>query len=185
MREHGQFERTLIIVDEGAYVHYVEGCTAADLLDDSLHSAVVEIMSRRMHAAAIRPSRTGTTTSTTSSRKRAVATRGDHGVGRWEPGLQAHHEVPGDLADGERAHGESSRSRSPARGSTRTRAARPVHVAPNTTSVITSKSISKNGGRAGYAVCSSGKGRARSKSKVVCDRPDPRRRDRARTRTRT
>ena len=64
----GQFERTLIIVDEGAYVHYVEGCTAPTYSSDSLHSAVVEIIVARAAAAATRPSRTGRTTSTTSSR---------------------------------------------------------------------------------------------------------------------
>ena len=61
----GQFERTLIIVDEGAYVHYVEGCTAPIYSSDSLHSAWSRSSSRRAAAAATRPSRTGRTTSTT------------------------------------------------------------------------------------------------------------------------
>jgi Fe-S cluster assembly scaffold protein SufB len=63
----GQFERTLIIVDEGAYVHYVEGCTAPIYKSDSLHSAVVEIIVKPGGRAATRPSRTGRTTSTTWS----------------------------------------------------------------------------------------------------------------------
>ena len=64
----GQFERTLIIVDEGAYVHYVEGCTAPIYKSDSLHSAVVEIIVKPgARGAATRPSRTGRTTSTTWS----------------------------------------------------------------------------------------------------------------------
>ena len=64
----GQFERTLIIVDEGAYVHYVEGCTAPIYKSDSLHSAVVEIIVKPgAPRAATRPSRTGRTTSTTWS----------------------------------------------------------------------------------------------------------------------
>ena len=61
----GQFERTLIIVDEGAYVHYVEGCTAPIYSSDSLHSAVSRSSSRRARAAATPRSRTGRTTSTT------------------------------------------------------------------------------------------------------------------------
>ena len=63
----GQFERTLIIVDEGAYVHYVEGCTAPIYSSDSLHSRSSRSSSRRA-AVATRRSRTGRTTSTTSSR---------------------------------------------------------------------------------------------------------------------
>ena len=63
----GQFERTLMIIDEGAYVHYVEGCTAPIYSSDSLHSAVVEIIVKRAAGAATPPSRTGRTTSTTWS----------------------------------------------------------------------------------------------------------------------
>src|SRR5690606_34073280 len=63
----GQFERILIIVDEGAYVHYVEGCTAPIYKSDSLHSAVVEIIVKKGGAAATPRSRTGRTTSTTWS----------------------------------------------------------------------------------------------------------------------
>ncbi len=63
----GQFERTLIIVEEGAQVHYVEGCTAPMYTTESLHSAVVEIVVKKGGAAATRRSRTGRTTSTTSS----------------------------------------------------------------------------------------------------------------------
>jgi Fe-S cluster assembly protein SufB len=61
----GQFERTLIIVDEGSYVHYVEGCTAPIYSSDSLHSAVVEIIVKKGAGAGTRRSRTGRTTSTT------------------------------------------------------------------------------------------------------------------------
>ena len=65
-REHGPVpERTLIIADEGSYIHYVEGCTAPIYKSDSLHSAVVEIIVKPMPGFGIRPSRTGRTTSTT------------------------------------------------------------------------------------------------------------------------
>jgi ABC-type transport system involved in Fe-S cluster assembly, permease component len=71
----GQFERTLILVDEGAYVHYVEGCTAPIYSTDSLHSRSSRSSSRRAAAAATRRSRTGRTTSTTSSRSAPSPTR--------------------------------------------------------------------------------------------------------------
>lgn len=75
----GQFERTLIIVDEGADVHYVEGCTAPTYSKDSLHAAVVEIIIKKAASAGIRPFRTGRTTSSTSlpSAPRSMRT------GRW------------------------------------------------------------------------------------------------------
>ena len=71
----GQFERTLIIADEGSYVHYVEGCTAPIYKSDSLHSAVVEIIVKKNARVATRRSRTGPTTSTTSSRSAPPARR--------------------------------------------------------------------------------------------------------------
>lgn len=61
----GQFERTLIIVDEGASVHYVEGCTAPVYTTNSLHSAVVEIIIKKTHIAVIQRFKTGQITSIT------------------------------------------------------------------------------------------------------------------------
>ena len=74
-RELGQFERTLIIVDEDAYVHYVEGCTAPIYSSDSLHSAVVEIVVKPRGRCRYTTIRTGRTTSTTSSRSAPSPTR--------------------------------------------------------------------------------------------------------------
>ena len=70
----GQFERTLIIVDEGATVHYVEGCTAPRYSEDTLHSGVLRLLFARTLVAVIRPSRTGRATSTIWSPS-----------GRWRP----------------------------------------------------------------------------------------------------
>ena len=91
----GQFERTIIIADEGSYVHYVEGCTAPTYSSDSLHSAVVELIAKP--GARIRY----TTVQNWSNNvfnlvtKRAVAeTRRDRRVGRLQPRLEAHDEVP-------------------------------------------------------------------------------------------
>ena len=92
----GQFERTLIIVDEDAYVHYVEGCTAPIYSTDSLHSAVVEI-----HVAARRPLPLHDHPELVDQRlqpgHQAGGRRGGrhHGVGRRQPRLAADHEVPG------------------------------------------------------------------------------------------
>ena len=72
----GQFERTLIVVDEGATVHYIEGCTAPIYATDSLHVAVVEVVAQEeAPRSATRPSRTGRTTSTTSSPSAPTPTR--------------------------------------------------------------------------------------------------------------
>ena len=98
----GQFERTLIIVDEGAEVHYVEGCTAPMYTTESLHSAVVEVDGQeKRHAVATPRSRTGRTTSTTSlpSERWRTKTR----LMEWidgNLGSQADHEVSGRLHDG-------------------------------------------------------------------------------------
>ena len=97
----GQFERTLIVADEGSYVHYVEGCTAPTYSSDSLHSAVVELIAKP--GARIRY----TTVQNWSQNvfnlvtKRAIATGARHGrVGRLQPRLEAHDEVPVRLPDG-------------------------------------------------------------------------------------
>ena len=96
----GQFERTLIIVDEDAYVHYVEGCTAPIYSSDSLHSAVVEIIVKprgRCRYTTIQNWSNNVYNLVTARRR----LRGrDDGVGRREPGVEADDEVPGDLADG-------------------------------------------------------------------------------------
>ena len=123
----GQFERTLIIVDEGAYVHYVEGCTAPIYSTDSLHSAVVEIIVKRRRPLPLHddPELVEQRLQPGHQARRRLRGR-DDGVGRRQPRLQADDEVPGDLAARRSARtARCSRSPSPARASTRTRAARP------------------------------------------------------------
>ena len=97
----GQFERTLILVDEGAQIHYVEGCTAPMYSTESLHSAVVEVVVKR-----------GARCRYTTIQKLGQQylqpryetcrrlPRCDHGMGRRKPRKSAHHEVPGRLHDG-------------------------------------------------------------------------------------
>ena len=167
----GQFERTLIIVDEDAYVHYVEGCTAP------IYSVrLAALGGRRDHRQAGRPLPVHDDPELVDERlqprhqARGRLRGRDDGVGRRQPRLEADDEVPGDLADGRarprRGALDRVRRHRPAPG----RGRQGVHVAPNTTSVITSKSISKNGGRAGYrGLLEVAKGAHGAKSKVVCD----------------
>lgn len=147
----GQFERTLIIADEGAYVHYIEGCTAPVYRKDSLHSAVVELIA--LKGAQIRY-----TTIQNWSRniynlvtKRAVAhedARVDWVDGNL--GSKLTMKYPAIYLVGPRAHGEVLSVAFAGRGQHQDAGAKVIHAAPHTTSTITSKSISKDGGRGTY-----------------------------------
>ncbi len=167
----GQFERTLIIADEGSYVHYVEGCTAPTYSSDSLHSAVVELIAKP--GARIRY----TTVQNWSQNvfnlvtKRAVAER-DATV-EWVDcnlGSKLTMKYPAVWLMGERAHGEVLSIAFAGTGQHQDAGAKIVHAAPNTTSNIFAKSISKDGGRSSYrGLLEVAKGAHGAKSKVVCD----------------
>ncbi len=167
----GQFERTLIIVDKDAYVHYVEGCTAPTYSSDSLHSAVVEIIVKEGARCRYSTIQNWSTNVFNMVTKRAVAHKNatmewvDGNLGSkltmkypavWlmEPG--AHGEVLSIAFAGKDQHQDAG--------------AKIIHFAPNTSSVITSKSISKAGGRASYrGLLKVNRGAVNSKSNVVCD----------------
>jgi Fe-S cluster assembly protein SufB len=167
----GQFERTLIIADEGSYVHYVEGCTAPVWSSDSLHSAVVELIAKP--GARIRY----TTVQNWSQNvfnlvtKRAVAER-DATV-EWVDcnlGSKLTMKYPSVYLMGERAHGEVLSIAFAGKGQHQDAGAKIIHAAPNTTSNIFAKSISKDGGRSSYrGLLEVAKGAHGSKSTVVCD----------------
>ena len=167
----GQFERTLIIADEGSYVHYVEGCTAPVWTSDSLHSAVVELIAKP--GARIRY----TTVQNWSQNvynlvtKRAIAET-DATV-EWVDcnlGSKLTMKYPSVYLMGERAHGEVLSIAFAGSGQHQDAGAKIVHAAPNTTSNIFAKSISKDGGRSSYrGLLEIAKGAAGSKSTVVCD----------------
>ncbi len=167
----GQFERTLIIVDEGAYVHYVEGCTAPIYTTDSLHSAVVEIIVKKGGRCRYTTIQNWSTNVYNLVTKRAVAY--EDATMEWVDGnlgSKLTMKYPAIWLMGERAHGEVLSIAFAGEGQHQDAGGKAVHVAPNTTSVITSKSISKNGGRAGYrGLLEVAKGAKGSKSKVVCD----------------
>jgi len=167
----GQFERTLIIADEGSYVHYVEGCTAPTYSSDSLHSAVVELIAKP--GARIRY----TTVQNWSQNvfnlvtKRAVAER-DATV-EWVDcnlGSKLTMKYPSVYLMGERAHGEILSIAFAGAGQHQDAGGKIIHVAPNTTSNIFAKSISKDGGRGSYrGLLEVARGAHGARSKVVCD----------------
>jgi Fe-S cluster assembly protein SufB len=167
----GQFERTLIIVDEGAYVHYVEGCTAPIYSTDSLHSAVVEIVVKKDARCRYTTIQNWSNNVYNLVTKRAVAYEG--ATMEWVDGnlgSKLTMKYPAIWLLGERAHGEVLSIAFAGSGQHQDAGGKAVHVAPKTSSVITSKSISKNGGRAGYrGLLEVGKSAVGSKSKVVCD----------------
>ncbi|MCD6725613.1 MAG: Fe-S cluster assembly protein SufB [Solirubrobacteraceae bacterium] len=167
----GQFERTLIIADEGSYVHYVEGCTAPTYSSDSLHSAVVELIAKP--GARIRY----TTVQNWSSNvfnlvtKRAVAH--ERATVEWVDcnlGSKLTMKYPSVYLLGEGAHGEILSIAFAGNGQHQDAGGKIVHVAPNTTSNVFAKSISKDGGRSSYrGLLEVAKGAHGARSKVVCD----------------
>ncbi|PWH14958.1 MAG: Fe-S cluster assembly protein SufB [Ardenticatenia bacterium] len=170
-RDMGQFERTLIIADEGSYVHYVEGCTAPTYSSDSLHSAVVEIIAKR-------GARVRYTTIQNWSRnvynlvtKRAVAHQ-DATV-EWVDcnlGSKVTMKYPSIWLMGPGAHGEILSIAFAGKGQVQDAGGKIIHAAPHTSSVVTSKSISKGGGRTVYrGLLKVVAGASGSKSNVVCD----------------
>jgi Fe-S cluster assembly protein SufB len=167
----GQFERTLIIVDEGAYVHYVEGCTAPIYSSDSLHSAVVEIIVKKGGRCRYTTIQNWSTNVYNLVTKRAVAY--EDATMEWVDGnlgSKLTMKYPAIWLMGERAHGEVLSIAFAGKGQHLDAGGKCVHVAPNTTSLITSKSISKDSGRASYrGLLEVAKGAHGSKSKVVCD----------------
>ena len=167
----GQFERTLIIVDEGAYVHYVEGCTAPIYSSDSLHSAVVEIIVKPRGRCRYTTIQNWSNNVYNLVTKRAVAYK--DATMEWVDGnlgSKVTMKYPAIWLMGERAHGEVLSIAFAGKGQHQDAGGKVVHVAKNTSSVITSKSISKNGGRGGYrGLLEVAKGATGSKSKVVCD----------------
>jgi len=167
----GQFERTMILVDEGAYVHYVEGCTAPIYSSDSLHSAVVEIVVKKGARCRYTTIQNWSNNVYNLVTKRAVAY--EDATMEWVDGnlgSKLTMKYPAIWLMGDRAHGEVLSIAFAGAGQHQDAGGKCVHIGKDTTSVITSKSISKNGGRAGYrGLLQVANGATNSKSKVVCD----------------
>ncbi|HZB84588.1 MAG: Fe-S cluster assembly protein SufB [Actinomycetota bacterium] len=167
----GQFERTLIIADEGAYVHYIEGCTAPTYTTNSLHSAVVELIAKpnaRIRYSTIQNWSHNTYNLVT---KRAMAY--DNATVEWVDGnlgSKLTMKYPAVYLMGEGARGEILSVAYAADGQHQDAGGKVVHVAPNTSSLITSKSISKGTGRATYrGLLKVHEGADNAKSRVECD----------------
>jgi Fe-S cluster assembly protein SufB len=147
----GQFERTLIIVDEGAYVHYVEGCSAPTYSSDSLHCAVVEIVVKEGGRCRYTTIQNWSNNVYNLVTKRAAAYR--NATMEWVDGnlgSKLTMKYPAVWLMEEGAHGEVLSIAFAGEGQHLDAGAKIVHAAPNTTSLVTSKSISMDGGRAGY-----------------------------------
>src|SRR5437667_765654 len=147
----GQFERTLIIVDEGAYVHYVEGCTAPIYKSDSLHAAVVEIIVKKDARCRYTTIQNWSNNVYNLVTKRAVAQAG--ATMEWVDGnigSKVTMKYPAIYMMGEHAKGETLSVAFAGEGQHQDAGAKMVHCAPNTSSTIVSKSVARSGGRAGY-----------------------------------
>ena len=147
----GQFERTLIIADEGSQVHYVEGCTAPIYSTDSLHSAVVEIIVKKGARVRYTTIQNWSNNVYNLVTKRAVAY--EDAVMEWVDGnlgSKLTMKYPSVYLLGERAHGEILSLAFAGPGQHQDAGGKIVHGAPNTTSTIISKSLSKDGGRTSY-----------------------------------
>ena len=167
----GQFERTLIIADEGSEVHYIEGCTAPVYSSESLHSAVVELVA--LKGAKLRY----TTIQNWSNdvynlvTKRAYAY--ENARVEWidgNIGSKLTMKYPGIYLLGQRAHGETLSVAFAGKNQHQDTGAKMVHLAPNTTSRITSKSVSKANGRTTYrGLLHVARGATNVKASVRCD----------------
>ncbi|QVQ52168.1 Fe-S cluster assembly protein SufB [Spiractinospora alimapuensis] len=167
----GQFERTLIIVDEGAYVHYVEGCTAPIYSSDSLHSAVVEIIVKKNARCRYTTIQNWSNNVYNLVTKRAVAYEG--ATMEWVDGnigSKVTMKYPAIYLMGEHAKGETLSVAFAGEGQHQDAGAKMVHCAPNTSSSIVSKSVARGGGRASYrGLIQVQEGASPAKSNVECD----------------
>lgn len=167
----GQFERTLIIADEGSKVHYVEGCSAPAYSSGSLHSAVVEIIVKKGAKVQYTTVQNWYKNVYNLVTKRAWVE--EEGEMRWIDGNLGSHltmKYPSCILAGRKARGETLSIAWAGRNQHQDAGAKMIHLAPETTSQIISKSISKDGGRASYrGLVKINRGAFGAKSKVVCD----------------
>ncbi len=167
----GQFERTLIIVEEGAQAHYIEGCTAPVYSTDSFHSGVIEIV--------VKPNarfRYTTIQNWSNNMYNLVTQRAlvhEHGTMEWldgNLGSKLTMKYPSCYLTGEGAHGSIMSIAYASDGQHQDTGGKVIHSASNTTSSIISKSISKGRGRSSYrGLCKVHEGAINARSNVECD----------------
>ncbi|HEX8303385.1 MAG TPA: Fe-S cluster assembly protein SufB [Jatrophihabitans sp.] len=167
----GQFERTLMIIDEGAYVHYVEGCTAPIYSSDSLHSAVVEIIVKKGGRCRYTTIQNWSNNVYNLVTKRAVAQ--EAATMEWVDGnigSKVTMKYPAVWMTGEHAKGEVLSIAFAGEGQHQDAGAKMVHAAPHTSSTIISKSVARGGGRTSYrGLVQVEPGAHHSRSTVKCD----------------
>ena len=167
----GQFERTLIIADEGSYVHYVEGCTAPIYSTDSLHAAIVEIIVKKN--ARVRYTTIQNWSNNVYNLVTQRATCAEGATMEWVDGnigSKRNMKYPAVFLMGPHARGEALSIAFAGEGQHQDTGAKMIHMAPHTSSHIVSKSISRGGGRSGYrGLVQIMKNARHSKSNVLCD----------------
>jgi Fe-S cluster assembly protein SufB len=169
--DQGQFERTLIIVDEGAEAHYVEGCTAPIYTSDSFHSGVIEIVVKKNARFRYTTIQNWSTNMYNLVTQRSIVH--ENATMEWVDanlGSKITMKYPSCYLVGEGAHGEILSLAFASNGQHQDTGGKAIHVAPNTSSKITSKSISKSHGRASYrGLLQVHEGADNARSNVVCD----------------
>ena len=167
----GQFERTLIIVDEGASVHYVEGCTAPVYTTNSLHSAVVEIIVKKDAYCRYTTIQNWANNVFNLVTKRAFVDA--NGTMEWidgNIGSKLTMKYPAIYLKGEGARGMTLSIAIAGKGQHQDAGAKMIHLAPNTSSSIVSKSISKQGGKVSYrGIVHFGRKADGARSNIECD----------------
>jgi Fe-S cluster assembly protein SufB len=167
----GQFERTLIIAEPGSFVHYIEGCTAPIYTTNSLHAAVVEVIVKKGARVRYSTVQNWSTNVYNLVTKRSVAY--EDAIVEWVDGnlgSRVTMKYPAIYLMEPGAHGEVLSLSFAGRGQHQDAGAKAVHAAPYTTSVIRSKSVSKDGGRASYrGLVKVNRGAKGIRSSVRCD----------------
>ncbi|RCW66972.1 Fe-S cluster assembly protein SufB [Saliterribacillus persicus] len=167
----GQFERTLIIVDEGASVHYVEGCTAPTYTTNSLHSAVVEIFVKENAYCRYTTIQNWANNVYNLVTKRAICDA--NATMEWidgNIGSKLTMKYPAVILKGEGSRGMTLSIALAGKGQTQDAGAKMHHLAPNTSSTIVSKSISKQGGKVSYrGIVHFGRKADGARSNIECD----------------
>ena len=167
----GQFERTIIIADEGSQVHYVEGCTAPTYSSDSLHSGVIEIVVKKGARVRYTTIQNWSTNVYNLVTQRALVHEG--ATMEWVDanlGSKLTMKYPSCYLIGPGAHGEILSMAFAGEGQHQDAGGKIIHVAPHTSSKVTSKSISKGSGRSSYrGLLKVYKGAKDARSSIVCD----------------
>jgi Fe-S cluster assembly protein SufB len=167
----GQFERSIIIADEGSQVHYVEGCTAPQYSKNSFHSGVIEIIIKKGARVRYTTIQNWSTNVYNLVTQRAMVN--EEGTMEWVDsnlGSKATMKYPACYLVGPHAHGEILSMAFAGRGQDQDTGGKMLHLAEHTTSKITSKSISKDGGRSSFrGLVYVDKKAESAKANVVCD----------------